>query len=92
MSFFLSAPSIGPLSSCLFSFQFLFPPPPPLAQLFPPPLRSLQWEASLPSPLGFLSFLSLFYHLLLAIGHPLWFLLAHSTFSHPFFILFHIHH
>lgn len=55
MSLFLSAPSIHPLPSCLFPSQFLFSPPPPLAQLIPLPLRSLQWEASPPSPPGFLS-------------------------------------
>lgn len=37
---------------------FLFPPPPPLAQLVPPPRRSLQWEASPPSPPKFVYFLS----------------------------------
>lgn len=93
MSLFLSAPSICPLPSCLFSSPFLFPPLPPLAQLVPPPRRSLQWEASLPSPPEFLYFsLSPSHRWLLAIGYPLWLWLARSAVSLSSFILFHMHH
>lgn len=88
MSLYLSAPSNQCFPSCLFPSQFLLLPPPPLAQLVPPPLRSLHWR-----PLFHLPGISYFSPLLfplLAIGYWQW--LAHGTFSLSSFIPFHAHH